>query len=153
MIATAEGHLDRIRQRLDSTSQDILPSNDSIPTSFPKRHTVYVKTVPISDTAHSDLTGRFPVPSITGNQYLLISTMDGYILAKPLSTHHHSEYVKSYQRTLIFFRAPGYPIIILRLDNETSSKLEQLARKICITIQYHPPSNHRVLITERSIRV
>ena len=30
-IATAKGHLDQIRQGLDSTSQDILPSRDNMP--------------------------------------------------------------------------------------------------------------------------
>ena len=41
-----------------------------------------------SDTSHSDLTGRFPIASITGNQYLFISTMDGYIHAEPMTSCH-----------------------------------------------------------------
>ena len=150
-IATAKGHLDQLRQGIDSTSLEPSHSPDTTPSS-PGTHVAYVKTVLISGTAHSDLTGRFPVPSDTGSQYLFLSTMDGYIHAEPLPTRHQSEYVKAYQRTIDFFHALGHPIMFQRLDNESSTQLEQLAKKNRITIQYCPPANHRALIAERSIR-
>ena len=150
-IATAKGHLDQLRQGIDSTSLEPSHSPDTTPSS-PGTHVAYVKTVLISGTAHSDLTGRFPVPSDTGSQYLFLSTMDGYIHAEPLPTRHQSEYVKAYQRTIDFFHALGHPIMFQRLDNESSTQLEQLAKKNRITIQYCPPANHRAHIAERSIR-
>ena len=102
-IATANGHLDQKRQGLDSTSAETtLADTDTSPSAElpppyiqnpdyepPDPHTVYVKTTLASDTNHSDLTGRFPIISTSGNQYLLVSTMDGYIrLAPVLSVHN-----------------------------------------------------------------
>ena len=153
-MATAKGHLDQHRQGLDSTdvTQTSITSAPSPELPFLPNHTVYVKTVLASDTSHSDLTGRFPVLSTTGNQYLFISTMDGYIHAEPMASRHHTEYVKAYQKTIDFFRTHGHPISFQRLDNETSSQLERLAQLQKISIQFCPPANHRALHAERAIR-
>ena len=116
-IPTAKGHLDQHRQGIDSTTNsDIDTSATHVPASSYESHTVYVKTVLASDTSHSDLTGRFPIASITGNQYLFISTMDGYIHAEPMTSRHHTEYLKAYQKTIDFFRSHGHPISIQRLE-------------------------------------
>ena len=123
-IATAKGHLDQHRQGLDSTADTQTSHNaahsPAVTDPHSPNHTVYVKTVLASDTSHSDLTGRFPVLSTTGNQYLFISTMDGYIHAEPMASRHHTEYIKAYQKTIDFFRTYGHPISFQRLDNETS---------------------------------
>ena len=155
-IPTAKGHLDQHRQGIDSTTDDAInTSTTHAPVSSPndhESHTVYVKTILASDTNHSDLTGRFPVVSLTGNQYLFISTMDGYIHSESMTSRHHTEYLKAYQKTIDFFRAHGHPISIQRLDNETSSQLEKLAQTQKITIQFCPPANHRALHAECAIR-
>ena len=78
--------------------------------------------------------------------------MDGYIHSEPMTSRHHTEYLKAYQKTIDFFRAHGHPISIQRLDNETSSQLEKLAHTQKITIQFCPPANHRALHAERAIR-
>ena len=151
-IPTAKGHLDQHRQGIDSTTNsDIDTSATHVPASSHESHTVYVKIILASDTSHSDLTGRFPIASITGNQYLFISTMDGYIHAEPMTSRHHTEYLKAYQKTIDFFRSHGHPISIQRLDNETSSQLEKIQTQK-ITIQFCPPANHRALHAERAIR-
>ena len=83
-IATAKGHLNQHRQGLESTADH--PSSPLVaspPDPVDSPHTVYVKTILASDTSHSDLTGRFPIQSTSGQQYLFISTMDGYIHAEP----------------------------------------------------------------------
>ena len=57
--ATARGHLDQHRQGLDSTTTDTDPDQaDETHPPLP-RGTVFTKTVSLSQTAHSDLTGRF----------------------------------------------------------------------------------------------
>ena len=106
-IATAKGHLDQHRQGLDSTADH--PSSPPVatpPDPVDSPHTVYVKTILASDTSHSDLTGRFPIQSTSGQQYLFISTMDGYIHAEPMTSRHHTEYVKAYQKIIDFFPFP-----------------------------------------------
>ena len=154
-LATAKGHLDQHRQGLDSTDDASHTSHTTIKSDHASddvSHTVYVKTVLASDTTHSDLTGRLPIPSITGQQYIFISTMDGYIHAETMASRHHTEYLKAYQKTIDFFRSHGHPISVQRLDNETSSQLEKLAQSQKISIQFCPPANHRALHAERSIR-
>jgi hypothetical protein len=82
--ATAQGHLDQHRQGQDSTRSTptvVTFTEDSTLPHPPQsqRNGIYTKCVTTTHTAHSDLTGRFPVVSRTGNQYLLVSVLDGYI--------------------------------------------------------------------------
>ena len=138
-IAKAKGHLDQHRQGLHSTadtpaSLNFAPSPEVSDRPLPN-HTVYVKTVLVSD----NLTVRFPMLFTTGNQYLFISTINGYILAEPMASRHHTEYLKAYQKTIYFSRTYGHLISFQCLDNETSSQLERLAQLQKITVQFRPP--------------
>lgn len=76
--ATARGHLDQHRQGLDSTASNDLDDNETEEISHPRR-TAYTKVIPLSHTAHSDLTGRFPIKAASGAEYIFISVLDGYI--------------------------------------------------------------------------
>ena len=78
--------------------------------------------------------------------------MNGYIHAEPMTSRHHTEYVKAYQKTIDFFRFHGHPISVQRLDNEISSHLEKFVKSQKIIIQFCPPANHRALQAERAIR-
>ena len=53
--------------------------NKSEHKKYYKRKVAYTQIVLISDTLHSNLTGRFPVISHTGAQYIFVSVLDGYI--------------------------------------------------------------------------
>ena len=98
--AAARGHLDQHRHGLESTAErPASPPVASPSDSHESPHTVYVKTVFAFGTSDSDLTGRFPIQSTTGRQYLFIPTMDGYIHAGTMTSRHYTEYVKAYQRT------------------------------------------------------
>ena len=58
--ATARGHIDQHRQGLDSTASSEDEEAGSCPTDPPQpTRTAYTKIIPVSHTAHSDLTGRF----------------------------------------------------------------------------------------------
>ena len=100
-IATAMGHLDRVRQGMASTKpaaplrprpllpfdpaqQDLLDASDYpditpvIPTDEDSDHT-FIKLIRVDEASHSDLTGRFPLASRLGYEYCLISVWRGYI--------------------------------------------------------------------------
>ena len=82
--------------------------------SFSKdTYTAYVMTILISNTPHSDLTGRFPVASDTVNQYLFMPTMDGYIHAETLPTIHLSIFFSHIYLFLLLFL-----LFIIILRNE-----------------------------------
>ena len=74
--------------------------------------------------------------------------MNGYIHAEPMTSRHHTEYVKAYQKTIDFFCFHGHPISVQRLDNEISSHLEKFVKSQTIIIQFCPPANHRALQAE-----
>ena len=163
-IATAQGHLDQHRQGQHSTKtpvqifdtdadSDSESDTDSIPnTRTPTLNQAYTQIVLISDTLHSDLTGRFPVTSNNGAQYIFVSILDGYIHVETMKSRHHTDYIAAYKRTLNFFARLGRRPAFQRLDNETSGQLESFALSSNITIQYCPPHTHRSLKAERAIR-
>ena len=150
--ATARGHLDQHRQGLDSTTTDTDPDQaDGTHPPLP-RGTVFTKTVSLSQTAHSDLTGRFPVKALSGSEYVFISVLDGYIHCEPIASRHQSNYVNAYKNTLAFWDKVGHKPLFQRLDNKTSLVLETYAAKNNVSIQYCPPGQHRSLKAERAIR-
>ena len=149
--ATARGHLDQHRQGLDSTASDDLDDKETKEASHPRR-TAYTKVIPLSHTAHSDLTGRFPIKAASGAEYIFISVLDGYIHCEPMTSRHQTSYITAYKNTLSFWDALGHKPLYQRLDNETSSALEQFASKNNVSIQYCPPGQHRSLKAERAIR-
>ena len=154
-IATAQGHLDQHRQGQKSTAIPTTifpiddPDEDALPLDAPKHPTAYTQLVLMSDTLHSDLTGRFSVPSHNGAQYIFVSVLDGYINANqtPLRIYYSIQ-----KKTLNFFAHLGRKPAFQRLDNETSGSLETFALENNISIQYCPPHIHRSLKAERAIR-
>ena len=156
-IATAKGHLDQTRQVkkkrsiprqcttiiMENSSDDIKSFNDP---------DICVKTYDLKDPIHADLTGRFPIASFKGNQYLLVACWHGYFHFELMATRRAECYVHAYTKLLSFFRALGHNPSILRLDNETSGKLEAYLRAEKVVMQFVPPGVHRANKAERAIR-
>eukprot|EP01034_Spumella_vulgaris_P038071 gene38071-46978_t len=168
-VATSKGHLDQTRQGLRTTQQPPAPaeesdtdrhpavsvSQSSPPPRGPSR--VFTKILSVPDPTGrraSDLTGRFPVASKRGNQYILIMFCEdfNYIRPEPLRLRDQVDYVKAYASGDEFFRSHGVIPVFERLDNETSKQLERYCRSHNITIQYCPPGMHRANKAERCIR-
>ena len=157
-LSTALGHLDQIRQGQHSTKQQIVlfPEDIDDTSDLPADNTIsdhtYTHVFQLSQTMHSDLTGKFPVTSFSGMQYILVSVLDGYGHVEPMKTRHHLEYIAAYKRTINYFSKLGRKPLFQRLDNETSVALENFARQKNISIQYCAPHQHRALKAERAIR-
>jgi hypothetical protein len=110
-IATAKGHLNQIRQGLNSTKEYILEDGDDEDDSTElSPGKMYVRAIYHSHTTNSDLTGHFPVVSQTGSQYILVTVMDGYIHPEPMASKSSAEYLKAYKNTVNFFRDLGHKI-------------------------------------------
>ncbi|KAJ1389522.1 hypothetical protein B484DRAFT_301114, partial [Ochromonadaceae sp. CCMP2298] len=140
-IATAQGHLDLIRQGQHSskvTTKAQYRFQLAVDTAEPEPPSAaelasdmhaYAAIVDLSESVHSDLTGRFPVPSRRGNNYVYVSVYKGYIHSEPMPSRTAAAYVKA-----------------------TSRDVERLLHKAGVTIQYVPPHNHRANKAERAIR-
>lgn len=165
-IATAMGHLDLHRQGWQSTRAEPPGTSpaagppvtandedvDTLPAPEAIDNNLSVKVFSMSEVNHADLTGRFPVQSYLGNNYILVATFNGYIYLGAMPSKSGPHYVKAYEHMLRHFSDLKIRPTIQRLDNETSSVLETFLRKEGITIQYVPPHNHRANHAERAIR-
>ena len=102
-INTAKVHLTQERSNLQSTkSQNI--NDDFFPHSNPSNIKTNIlctsiKNSPI-DRAYTDLTGRFPVQSSCGNNYVMVcySYDENAILAEALKNRSASEIVKAWKK-------------------------------------------------------
>ena len=160
-IPTALGHLDQVRQGQNSTKRFVSlftdmdgdsPDDIHVATENSIDSHTYTHVFALTETMHSDLTGKFPVTSFSGMQYIIVSVMDGYIHVEPMRSRHHLEYIAAYKRTINFFSMLERKPIFQRLDNETSTALETFARTNSISIQCCAPHQHRALKAERAIR-
>lgn len=156
--ATAKGHLDRTRQGQRSTK----PQSEYDDTAFPitiltKSHattTVLTKVWAMTGQEYTDITGRLPVASYSGKQYIMIMYNEdsNYIHAIPMASRKASNFVAAYAAGVEFFTRHGFTPRFERLDNETSDALSKYCESKNIVIQYVPPHNHRANKAERSIR-
>ena len=160
-IATAQGHLDQSRQvkkkrRGRSTraraSVPSAPHPDTVEEELFDDPDICVKTYDLNEPIHADLTAKFPVVSRKGNQYLLVACWHGYCHFEPMPSRTATSYVHAYTKVLAFFRGLGHTPTILRLDNETSGKLEAYLKAEHISMQFVPPGTHRANKAERHIR-
>jgi hypothetical protein len=94
---------------------------------------------------YSDQPGRFPVPSSTGNNYLLIvyDYDSNAILAEPLRTRTSASIVSAYETIHTRLSNAGFRPVLQRLDNECSEDFKKLLRKKGIDFQLVPPGSHR----------
>ena len=63
-----------------------------------------------------------------------------------------SSYIEAHIILQEFYRSLRLQPTIVRLDNESSDKLEQYLRENNLEIQFVPPNNHRANKAERAIR-
>jgi hypothetical protein len=98
-IATAKGHLRQERQNLRSTATPLRPKTPTtiLDAEFDltlkhsdrtRTNWVYQQAVQVSGQIFSDQTGRFPVISSKGNQYIMVvyDYDSNHILAEPLKS-------------------------------------------------------------------
>ncbi len=155
-LATSYGHLDTLRQGVASIRR-VPPSTCLSLLSLPTCLLADIALPSISITLHkdqwssADLTGRFPVRSSQGYEYILVVIHRGYIYLTPLKSHTSSSYVAAFASVVPFFKALLHPLTHLLLDNETSNDLTLFFKTSFISYQYVPPNNHRSLPAERGI--
>jgi len=154
---TAKGHLDQQRKNTRSTRTS---DNTDIPQQEPantKTNIIFATILdPKLDTglSYSDLTGRFPVQSSRGNNYILAlyDYDSNAILVEPLRNRQDTTILAAYQKSLDTLRRAGCPPKVHRLDNEASKLLKSLLSDNNIDYQLTPAHIHRRNAAERAIR-
>ena len=112
--------------------------------------------IPISllERSYSDQTGRFPVRSSRGNQYIFI--MYNYdtntIHSTAIKDRNSHNIVVAWGEIFKLLKFTGHAPKIHILDNECSEELKNTFKKNNIVFQLVPPYVHRRNATERAIQ-
>jgi hypothetical protein len=162
-LATSKGHL-RIQQKniqstkLTSnlpieTSLDVSPSQEPRNT---RTNVVFSTVLPATDIkkSYSDHTGKFPVQSSRGYQYVMIlyDYDTNAILSKPLKSRQASELTTAWTKLHEKLQANGFAPNLHILDNKCSEELKKAFRKYNVDFQRVPPHSHRRNAAERAIQ-
>lgn len=169
-VETALGHMARTKAGINSTkgTQQDGADEQTIPAELSDTSTTAAtngqqrtkkmtfKVVhELTGRNHMDATGRFPVKSAQGNEYLMIFSCEDstYLHIEPMKNRSAAEQLAAFRRGYAFYKSFGYAPTIERLDNETSQQLLDEMQQVCgMTIELVPPGNHRALKAERDIR-
>ena len=160
-IATALRHMDQQRKNYRSTQEPLdTDDTDAIspsPLSDGKRTNFLYATIeeipsPKGAIA-SDQTGRFPVISARGMQYLIVvyDYDSNAILAEPLMNRTAKEILRAYASIHTLLVTRGLRPRLQRLDNEASNILKDFMTQEDIDFQLVPPGMHRRNSAERAI--
>ena len=101
-IATAKGHLDRKRKNIKSTQKETEEENIYMtPSPEEKNEYVFIALLAAdtTGTVYTDLTGKFPVTSISGHKYviLLYHYDSNGIIFRPMKNRSDIEAMKVYE--------------------------------------------------------
>jgi hypothetical protein len=152
--ATEKGHLNQIRQNIRSTQQvEVITAPETDMVQEDKCHYLYATTLE-TNQIYSDLTGRFPTTSLSGNKYMLIlyDYDSNIILSAPMKNRGDKEMVRAFDLLIQSLILRGLKPLLQRLDNEASLDLRNYLTKQGITYQLAPPHIHQRNNAERAIQ-
>jgi hypothetical protein len=140
-----QGHLDQIRANLRLTR---------LPASIMQQPTNDADCHCTTGLVYTDPTGKFIVPSVSGNQYLLIvyEADSNYIHAEPTIDRTGPSIIAAYQRSIAFLQSRCFKPLLQCLDNEATGALQEFIVASDIDFQLAPPHVHRCNAAERAIR-
>jgi hypothetical protein len=152
---TAIGHLDRIRQHIQSTNKP--DTNDHLALfppvkTTPKESFVSVAIRELSHQISANESGALPAP--WGKQYhlLMYSHDENYIHLELISSLSTADIIAVTQRGIEFFRAHNVTPKFKKLDNAASNPLQHYLTQSSIQFQLASPNNHRTNTAERVMR-
>jgi len=136
-----------------AVSLDVSPSQEP---NNARTHVVFATMLPATELrkSYSDQTGKFPVQSSRGYQYVMVlyDYDSNSILSKPLKTRQASEITNAWTKLHSRLQLNGYAPALHILDNECSEELKKTFRKHDVDFQRVPPHSHRRNAAERAIQ-
>lgn len=156
---TVKGHLRQEQKNLRSTRQSTHTTDEFAAAALDipgeTTHECYLTfTSKESGMSYSDLTGRYPVKSARGNQYLIVlyDYDSNAILVEPLKTRNAAEIKTGVIKLLDVLAKSGHTPKLHIMDNEASAALKQSLLKYKVNYQLVPPHVHRRNAAERAIQ-
>jgi hypothetical protein len=171
-METALGHSKRTRQKQNSTKVTRrIEFGDEIETDKiareseedwipkvrePRSNKVIVKLLrPQQKRNFMDSTGRFPIASLKGNEYLMVFYCQdsNAIHAVPYSLRDAGCHTRAFDKGIKWFEDKGFKPEIERLDNEMSEQLvTHMEKTLGMQVESTPPGNKRANQAERAIQ-
>jgi hypothetical protein len=166
VVQTSLGHhLDQTRKNYKSTKRPISPLTAVVAraTAVPiaietdivesTRTNVIYTRIERTHKNFMDSSGRFPVQSRAGNEYILaMYNYDGNYIHVETMKRGKGRLLDVYKRGHAFFTAHGCQPKFEGLDTETSTELEEFMKLKNISYQYVPPNCKRRNAAERALR-
>ena len=163
--ATAKGHLNKTptalphplsasvsaRKRHHDRTQLRRPI-DKESTTKPARIPFNPKSIPRSTTIHMDYTGRLPMRGSAGTLYFLVACWGSYIHMEPLTTLKGRDTAEALKSTITFFRKHSVNLDTIRMDNQTSPEMREMATELDLTWELVNPYQKEPNRAERAIR-
>jgi hypothetical protein len=152
--ATAMGHMNQRHQHTRSTSTTPIADEPTPDTDLgTKTHPVFAVLVD-QGQLYTDLTGKFPVRSSTGNSYVMVCYFYdcNYVKVIPMKSRSASEWAKAYDTIHQELTVKGFKPKIQTLDNEASTALKIFFTANDVAYQLVLPNYHRRNAAERAIR-
>jgi hypothetical protein len=111
-----------------------------------------IDDMPRSKTIHLDYTGPLPDVCTSGTRYFQVSCWGGYINIIPLRSLKAIHTGPALQQTVEFFREQNVDLDTLRMNNQHSLPLKQMAKDLKLTLDLVPPYVKNPNRAERAIR-
>ena len=136
----------------DSDSECELDDSDTNPVPDSPRndrtHYCYASVVDIRSPegqVYSDQTGRLPIPSSHGNNYLFVlyDYDSNHIFAEPMKGRYAKDILEAYKEVHARLVHCGLRPRLQRLDNECSGLLKEFMEDQQVDFQLAPPGMHR----------
>ena len=165
--ATAKGHMVRTRQGARSTHsnrQEIVDARLEVDDMNPPEHIcmamedeMFIFAVladEIDGTIYSDQTGRFPVRSFSGKNYIFVAYIykTNYILLRSLTSRTDADMSKVFKDLYAYLGERNLKPKLHVLDNQCSRAIKSFIRKEGTDIQLVEPHNHRVNAAKTTVK-
>ena len=146
--ATTKGHLDQ-ESKNQLSSQPLQTPNNL------KTHEIMCNVVELpKGKIFTDQTGRFPVQSSKGNNYVFVlyDFDSNAILTEPIKNRKGASLIHAFNKLTDILISKGFNPKFQVLDNEASQELKTAINAKKIQFQLAPPHIHRRNAAERAIR-
>jgi hypothetical protein len=148
--AMVKGHMNQIRQHIRSTQPEVAEPTPDLELVQENKFNFIYAAIMENNQIYTDLTGRFPTSSLSGNKYILIlyDYDRNSVLSAPMKNRGDKEMVRAFDLLIQSLIIRGLKPSLQHLDNEAS-----LALGNYLTTQEIDPTHiHRRNNAERVIQ-
>ena len=156
---TRKGNGRKVKSGLRSTKETVKEEEkDTDSESLGLEQATYVKGFNLKDEADrlmfSDQTGRFPVTSFKGNQYVMVmfETIGNNILVEGMQNRTSGEMVRAYRLLIDRLKGKGIVPTMHVLDNECLAECREKIKENKMKYQLVPSHDHRRNVAEKAIQ-